>query len=225
MARHDHMEGRNHVVRRRDGTVVKQHVGPEGEARAATAAAALRHAAAHDLPAPRLRAVDGAVLTMTDVGGSTLGATLLGRSPAVVLRTIGSFARRLHDLPPPGDLPAETAGTPASTWVHGDLCPVNVLFAPDGALAGVVDWEDSHVGDPLVDLVWTEWLVRAWHDAAVPHLGALYDAYDEVVPPVDARRRAMVTCLVRQGARATDPTERAVWDHRVAELADLDLTV
>lgn len=221
------MHGRNRVTRAPDGTVVKHHGGPGGAARAATAAVALRGAADHDLPTPRVRGVDGAELTMSDVDGTTTGATLLGRVPAEVLGAIGGFARRLHELPPPAGLLAapEASPAPGAAWVHGDLCPVNVLFDHDDALVAVVDWEDSHVGDPLVDLAWTEWLVRVWHDRVAPHLGGLYDAYGAPAPGPEARRRAMAACLVQQGAREADAAARAAWDRRVVGLADLDLTL
>ena len=35
--------------------------------------------------------------------------------------------------------------------VHGDFWPGNLLWR-DGAIAGVIDWEDALVGDPLADL-------------------------------------------------------------------------
>lgn len=35
--------------------------------------------------------------------------------------------------------------------LHGDFWPGNLLWA-DGQLAGVIDWEDAHTGDPLADL-------------------------------------------------------------------------
>lgn len=228
------MDGRNDVTRTRHGTVTKHHAGPGGAVRAATAAAALRHARDHDLPVPQVRSVDGATLTMSDVGGAgsdpggtASGAMLLGRSPVVVLRAVGSFARRLHDLPPPPALRSalDAPAPPPVAWVHGDLCPVNVLFGRDLRLVAVVDWEDSHVGDPLLDLVWTEWLVRAWHVGAVPHLAALYEAYSGPVPPAAARRRAMAACLVQQEARTTDPAMQAAWQERRAELDDLDLSL
>jgi aminoglycoside phosphotransferase (APT) family kinase protein len=39
--------------------------------------------------------------------------------------------------------------------IHGDFHAANVMFAPDGpALAALVDWELSTVGDPLLDLGW-----------------------------------------------------------------------
>jgi aminoglycoside phosphotransferase (APT) family kinase protein len=42
-----------------------------------------------------------------------------------------------------------TANAPA--LLHGDYWPGNVLWN-DGRLVGVVDWEESRIGDPLVDL-------------------------------------------------------------------------
>lgn len=37
---------------------------------------------------------------------------------------------------------------------HADLGPAHVLCAADGTLAGVIDWSDSLVGDPALDLSW-----------------------------------------------------------------------
>jgi aminoglycoside phosphotransferase (APT) family kinase protein len=45
------------------------------------------------------------------------------------------------------------------TVLHGDFRIGNVLVTPEG-LAGVLDWEFAHVGDPLDDLAWP--LVRDW---------------------------------------------------------------
>ncbi|WNB84426.1 aminoglycoside phosphotransferase family protein [Cellulomonas sp. ATA003] len=42
-------------------------------------------------------------------------------------------------------------------WLHGDLHPVNLLVAPDGGLAAVLDWGDVTAGDPATDLA-TAWL-------------------------------------------------------------------
>ncbi len=44
--------------------------------------------------------------------------------------------------------------------LHGDYHLANVMFAPDGpALAAIVDWELSTIGDPLLDL---GWLMATW---------------------------------------------------------------
>lgn len=39
----------------------------------------------------------------------------------------------------------------ASLLLHGDYWPGNILWH-EGRLAGIIDWEDAHVGDPLADL-------------------------------------------------------------------------
>jgi aminoglycoside phosphotransferase (APT) family kinase protein len=38
-----------------------------------------------------------------------------------------------------------------SVLLHGDYWPGNILWHK-GRLAGIIDWEDAHVGDPLADL-------------------------------------------------------------------------
>ncbi len=47
------------------------------------------------------------------------------------------------------------AGTPSPqnriTLLHGDFWPGNSLWR-DGQLTAVIDWEDAHLGDPLIDL-------------------------------------------------------------------------
>ena len=45
--------------------------------------------------------------------------------------------------------------------MHGDYHLGNVIFAPDGSLAAIVDWELSTLGDPLLDLAR---LTAAWPD-------------------------------------------------------------
>ncbi len=44
-----------------------------------------------------------------------------------------------------------------AVWLHGDLHPHNLLLAPSGALAAVVDFGDLTAGDPATDLA-TAWL-------------------------------------------------------------------
>lgn len=72
-----------------------------------------------------------------------------------------------HGLPVP--LPAMELGlrwldahrpeSPRRTVVHGDFRLGNLMIDSNG-LAGVLDWELSHIGDPLEDLGW--FCVRAW---------------------------------------------------------------
>jgi aminoglycoside phosphotransferase (APT) family kinase protein len=60
---------------------------------------------------------------------------------------------RRHEPPPPERL----------VLVHGDYRIGNVLVTPEG-LAGVIDWEFAHLGDPLEDLAWG--LIREWRFGA-----------------------------------------------------------
>ena len=62
---------------------------------------------------------------------------------------------------------------PASVLVHGDVGPEHILLA-DGAISGVIDWSDAHIGDPALDLAWLlhgssagESVVRAYDADAV----------------------------------------------------------
>jgi aminoglycoside phosphotransferase (APT) family kinase protein len=60
--------------------------------------------------------------------------------------------RHLRRNPPPP--PARLA------IVHGDFRTGNFLFAADGRVHGILDWEMAHLGDPLEDLAYS--LSRQW---------------------------------------------------------------
>lgn len=201
-----------------DGIVTKRHGGGDGAQRAGRAAAALEQAGAFGMSVPEVVELHGAMLRTVDVGAVTDGAALLGDDPAAVLLAIGAFAADLHHRPPPMSWPLPD-DAPA-TWVHGDLCPVNVLFDDEAALVAVVDWEDSHIGEALDDFVWTEWLVRTWHPAAVDALGGLYAEVE--VPDAEHRRSAMRRCLRRHRDR---DSAGADWDRHLAALDDLPLAM
>lgn len=70
-------------------------------------------------------------------------ARVAGRPDAAALRALWDRLR----VTAPLDRPRR--------WVHGDLHPGNLLFAPDGSLAAVVDFGDLCAGDPAVDLACT----------------------------------------------------------------------
>lgn len=69
----------------------------------------------------------------------------------------------------------------AHTVVHGDFRLGNLIVGPEG-LRAVLDWELSHLGDPLEDLGW--FCVKAWRFGAEPpvaglgQLDELCDAYE-----------------------------------------------
>jgi aminoglycoside phosphotransferase (APT) family kinase protein len=73
--------------------------------------------------------------------------------------------------------------------VHGDLRLGNLLVGPDG-LRAVLDWELTHLGDPMEDLGW--FCVRAWRFGSSSPAGGvatreeLAEAYEAAGgPPVD----------------------------------------
>lgn len=209
-----------------DGVVTKHHGGVDGPARAARSAVAMRAARDGGLPVPAVIAQDGAVLRTEAVTGARPGMTVLADEPGVVLAGIGRVARRLHDRPAPVGVPgAEHGGEPhlgGLVWVHGDLCPVNVLVA-DGDVVAVVDWEDTRLDEPLVDLVWTEWLVRTHHPDAVATLPALYAGYGRSAPAAPTRRAVMRRLLAAR-SRVEGPSRAPLWRRHRDQLAALDLT-
>ena len=69
--------------------------------------------------------------------------------PQPIMRAAIRWMRR---NPPP---PAQKISV-----VHGDYRTGNFLFDEDGRIHGILDWEMSHLGDPLEDLGWS--LNRVW---------------------------------------------------------------
>lgn len=68
------------------------------------------------------------------------------------------------------------AGTARETLVHGDFRHGNLLISPNG-LEGILDWELTHIGDPLEDIGWI--CTNSWRfgetDKAVGGFGDLED--------------------------------------------------
>jgi aminoglycoside phosphotransferase (APT) family kinase protein len=100
-----------------------------------------------------------------------------------------------------------------STWVHGDLYGRHLLVA-DGALVGVIDWGDVHVGDPAIDLSigWT-FLPRAARPAFLAAYG-----------PVDGDGLARARTVALHYATALLAYGRAKGDAAAEELGRLALT-
>ncbi|WP_311970333.1 phosphotransferase family protein [Pseudomonas baltica] len=86
------------------------------------------------------------------------------------LQHIDSTARWLQDnLPTDGRIGI----------IHGDLQWPNAMFAYDQPrIVGLIDWELSTLGDPLLDLAWT---LSSWREPGDPQVGAA----DPVVRPWD----------------------------------------
>lgn len=54
--------------------------------------------------------------------------------------------------------------------VHGDLCPVNIIFSRNGKAVGLIDLGDLHLGDRMLDVAVLSWTIRG-------NFGKKYERY------------------------------------------------
>jgi aminoglycoside phosphotransferase (APT) family kinase protein len=83
------------------------------------------------------------------------------------------------------------------TVVHGDYRVGNVIVGPDG-LRAVIDWELTHIGDPMEDVGWL--CVRSWRFGAAPPAGGLCD------------RERFFAAYERAGGDPVDPEVARWWE-------------
>ncbi|HEX4489911.1 MAG TPA: aminoglycoside phosphotransferase family protein [Acidimicrobiia bacterium] len=106
-----------------------------------------------------------------------------------VLRLAGEALVALQGVPP--DTVPDLVGE-GSVIVHGDFGPQNMLFDLNAdRVTGVLDWESAHIGSPIEDLAWSEWIVRMHHPEAIDALDAIFEAAQQR-PPWAQRQRAML---------------------------------
>jgi tRNA A-37 threonylcarbamoyl transferase component Bud32 len=192
-------------------TVVKRYLGPDQEERQGREVWALQ-ALAGRFPVPPLLEHDTGRIVIGYLAGVP-GQELLERMPVPVLHEVGRAARRLHgtDLGEFLDQPGE-----GSVLVHGDFGPQNMLLDASGHLAALVDWEFAHLGDPIEDLAWAEWIVRTHHPHLADVLGALFDGYGSQ-PSWSQRHSAMLAQCAQllAFARRWSSEAAAVWQRRI----------
>ena len=87
--------------------------------------------------------------------------------------------------------------SPRHTVVHGDFRLGNLMVAPDG-LAGVLDWELAHCGDPVEDLGW--YCVRAWRFGSPLPAGGT------------GTREQLLAAYEAAGGEAVDPEALRWWE-------------
>ena len=123
-----------------------------------------------------------ALARVHSLGPSEVGDLLPGSPPDPALGQLDEWERQLDVIGEP--LPALELGlrwlrakapAPADpTLVHGDFRLGNFIIDADG-LAGVIDWELAHAGDPAEDIGWL--CIRSWRfgndDRAVAGVGGL----------------------------------------------------
>ncbi len=174
-----------------DGAIVeKTYEGPDVELRLRREHTLLTRLQGR-LPVPPVRAATATTLTLGFVAGVPGQELLDAGHPVEVLASCGKLLRRIHATAPS----LLTVGAPRAgkVLVHGDFGPNNVLLDPGTfEITAVVDWEFAHLGDPVEDLTWCEWIVRMHHPEYRFALGHFFRAYDGQVPPWPVRRAAML---------------------------------
>ncbi|HEY8216039.1 MAG TPA: phosphotransferase family protein [Acidimicrobiia bacterium] len=97
--------------------------------------------------------------------------------------------QHLGEAPPPSADPR---------LVHGDFRNGNLVVGPEG-LRAVLDWELTHLGDPVEDLAWC--CVRSWRFGVVEHaVGGFGDVDD------------LVAAYTGAGGAPVDPERLAWWE-------------
>lgn len=94
---------------------------------------------------------------------------------------------------------------------HGDLHPGHLLLAPDGAVQGVLDWSEVHVGDPATDLVFLAGTFgQGALDKVIRGLEAAERPSGMDPTPIGSRSRLQLTDHVME-AWAFNPVPMAAW--------------
>jgi aminoglycoside phosphotransferase len=206
--------GYTNFTRFADGRVEKVYDGPRRLANASRELACLS-SLGHHLPVAAVVEHDLAIprLTLSLLPGRH-GQDLIDEGYASrVLRLVGETLSALHDLAV--DAVPGLVGE-GSVIVHGDFGPQNMLFDLDpDRVTGVLDWESAHLGGPIEDLAWTEWLVRMHHPDAIDALDDLFAAAGQ--RPSWSERQ---TAMVRQGREVLAYCELAGMDRSAVEWRD-----
>jgi len=207
--------------------VHKAYRGPETEARREREGRALAGLAGL-VPVPPLLGDTGTELRIGWVPGRHGQELIEAGHAAEVLRACGAVLRHIQRVDPRAVLGQEAprvgargVGVP-EVLVHGDFGPNNVLLAADFSVAAIVDWEWVHLGGPVADLAWCEWILRMHHPDSVGALPALFEGYGHE-PAWSARQGAMVgRCReLLEFTRRWDPHGPGVslWEERLAVTA------
>jgi aminoglycoside phosphotransferase (APT) family kinase protein len=134
-----------------------------------------------------------------------------------VMGLVGSTLRKLQALP------ADTVnGIPGdgTVLVHGDFGPQNMLFdlTGSGRVTAVLDWEFAHLGQPIEDLAWAEWIVRMHHPDHVDSVEELLSRSGVSACWTDRHAAMVRRCheLLRYSRTVGLPAGEALWRERVA---------
>lgn len=128
-----------------------------------------------------------AALHQIDVGSrlSDMGAELPFSDAAGELKKYADFLHSGGHPHPVFELAIKWLGDNlpakrAPALVHGDFRNGNIMVSPEDGLVALLDWELTHIGDPMEDLGWI--CVPSWrfgqHHLPVGGFGARQDMYD-----------------------------------------------
>lgn len=118
-----------------------------------------------------------------DIRAAGLEPFLKSTAPAELIMRTHEAYRRLDEPQPMIDYTARwlLANLPPErplALTHGDFRNGNLMVSPEGGLCAVLDWELSHVGDPMRDLGWL--CTRSWRfggDGPVGGFGTYEDLF------------------------------------------------
>jgi aminoglycoside phosphotransferase len=198
--------------------IEKTYEGPRRSENARRERACLLHLRGR-LPVPEVLDSDAAVprVVLRAVSGRHGQECIDEGHAPLVLRLVGAALRELHTIPTATVPELEGDGT---VLVHGDFGPQNMLFAVETeAVTAILDWESAHIGDPVEDLAWAEWITRMHHPHAVAALGELFVGVG-ACPPWHSRHSAMVRrCreILAACEAAGEGATAALWRQRLVE--------
>ena len=163
----------NATTRRGQGIVQKQYEGFEARGRSEREYRCLTHLA-DLLPLPDVVAQDvsGPILTLREVPGMHGQDVIEAGGAGEVLQLLGALLVRLQGIENTAVPGLAGVGT---VIVHGDFGPQNVLI-DNGQVSALLDWEFAHLGQPVEDLAWAEWIVRMHHPDHRDALPELFEA-------------------------------------------------
>lgn len=102
---------------------------------------------------------------------------------------------------------------------HGDYGPQNVLIT-EGRVTGLLDFEDVRLADPLLDVAWWAWLVRAHTPAAFDRTWASFLETSGIDQDSEFHRRSMTLIICRlletaEHFRRARPEKYSSWAGRI----------
>jgi aminoglycoside phosphotransferase (APT) family kinase protein len=117
-------------------------------------------------------------------------------------------------------MPGLLADRPAVVC-HGDFGPQNVLVVGE-RISGLLDFEDARIGDPLLDVAWWAWLVRAHTPEAFTRTWTAFleaAGVDNTEAGFDDRVLTLAVLLILETAerfRHSAPERHAGWGARIS---------